>query len=620
MSLSTELKTIQLGFCRAIRTPLSEAIEKMVEAEDWDAIATCRVDPRAYHGPQSYFLDATVASVLRKCVDLPTSFDKTAAAVDSWRQGEVDCFRSNERLSPYLEGITHPSVNADVLRHIGAIREKIYNVLGKAPAMDRLKPRHGPGATFSDKSLASTVADKMNFEPSMTRSALWFLPDWFGTAWGREASVRGLYPVYVRGNRFSVADKDATKHRPIGMEPSVNVFYQLGVFEEIVSALKGVGIDIQNGKAIHIAAACEASITGKSATLDLKNASGSVCYNLVKLLTPPDWFALMDELRSPFTRMDENHCKRLLPSCRKGSHWARLEQFSSMGNGYTFGLETLLFWAIADYACSQVVDDGTMEKTLVYGDDIIVDTRGVEAVTSCLRFFGLTLNLEKSFWEGKFRESCGGDFWNGRNVRPYFQKESPDEPQQLIAAVNQIRRVATDLFGGLSRLTGLWITLQLQLPTRVRRCRGPERLGDIVVHDFETAWGWTSGTKHQLYAYRPVAYRKVALEDYADGTVHACGLYGLDVSKGFVLPRDAVLGYDVRRVPAYGIDWLPATRRSSAKDLPDVPKVIGTTGPSYSEKTTVVKCLPQRVRWDHVHYMMCPSGPDLMVRARLASF
>lgn len=594
--LSAELKAIQLGICRGIRTPLSERIERYVNDGMWDAIARCKVDPKDYNGSQSYFLDATVASVLRKCRDLPTNFDRDASALESWKGGEVDCYKTNERLSPYIEGFTHPDVNTDVLAHIEAIRKKISDVLGRAPAMGHLMPRHGPGATFTDVAERSTIADKMQYEPSMTHSALWFLPDFWGTAWGREASDRGVYPCFVRGNRFTTAPKDAMKNRPIAAEPSINIFYQLGLAQEVRSALKRVGIDLANGQDLHRRIACEASITGDQATLDLKNASDTVAYNLVKLLLPPDWFSLFDELRSPFTRMGDRYSKLLKRQCKKGEHWVKLEKFSSMGNGYTFELETLLFWAISDYACSQAIsDDPPMKQTLVYGDDIIVDTRGVEAVISCLRFFGMTINEEKSFWTGPFRESCGGDFWKGRNVRPYFQKESPDEPHQLIAAVNQIRRVATDLFGGTSRLTGLWLTLQLQLPVQVRRCRGPQRLGDNVIHDLECNWSWTSVTRRSLFAYQPVSHREVKLANYEDGVIHACGLYGLEVSSGVVLPRDSVTGYAVRRVPAYGIHWLPANGRSKRWDLPTLPTPREPTGPRYSISGVVKKSSVRQV-------------------------
>lgn len=587
-TLSTELKSLAANVYAAIGTPLSKRLSEALVAGDWDTIATCKVDPRAYTDPQEYFLDATSASLLRKCKDLPTSFNRKGVALENWKAGEVDCFRTNERLSPYLEGRTHPSFNEDVGRHIAGLREKISNVLGRAPLMEELLPKHGPGATFSDKSVRSTLADKMENQASITSGALWFLLDWVGTAWGREALERDVSPAFVRGNRFTTAPKDATKDRPIAAEPSVNIFYQLALGRLVRQRLKRVGIDIRSGKETHMRLACEASITGLDATLDLKNASDTVAYNLVRLLLPPGWFRLFDELRSPFTRFGPGDARGLLPLCTKQEHWVKLEKFSSMGNGFTFELETLIFWAIADYSSEQSV--GPMRRrTLCFGDDIICDTQSVRAVTAALRFFGFTINSEKSFWEGSFRESCGGDFWNGRPVRPFFQENPLDEPQQLIATCNQIRRLAFDLYGSMGRLSYVWRSLQELLPSRVRRCRGPERLGDIVLHDDERDWSWSSSARTHLFAYRPVKHRKVPLGLYSDGTVHACGLYGLDVSSGFINPRDSVIGHEVRRVQAYGIDWVPnpVVLRHWHVEPPDVsgPR----RGPDYSGVIRVVR-------------------------------
>lgn len=591
--LSLETKDLVRQLYDAIGTPLANRLARALELGDWETIARSKVDPRDYTDAQEYFLDAQAASLLRKCKDLPTpASDRRASAIENWRQGEVDCYKTNERLSPYLEGRTHPEWNGDVARFNDLVREKIASVLGRCPAMEHLVPKHGPGATFSNPFDRSTVADKMQESPSLTPHSIWFLLDWVGTAWGREAVKRGVVPVFVRGNRFSTALKDATKDRPTGAEPSLAVFYQLGLAQPVRRALKSVGIDLDSGQETHKALAREASITGALATLDLKNASDTVAYNLVRLVLPPDWFRLFDELRSPFTRISAREAKAFglrAERTASGKHiWVKLEKFSSMGNGFTFELETLIFWALVR---SAVEADGGGPESLVkvYGDDIICESRHVRAVTAVLRFYGFTLNLEKSFWEGPFRESCGGDFWVGRPVRPVFLKESLDEPQQLIAAANQVRRAAFDLFGGLGRFTSAWHAIHLHLPSGVRRCRGPESLGDIVIHDEEDKWGWTSGRRDRILCYRPVKTKKVSLQVFSKGTVLACGLYGATVGSGFLIPRDSVLGYAIRRVVPYGTSWLPRPRIVTQPAEQAIPVGSVRTGPNYD----VVRRIPR---------------------------
>jgi len=92
----------------------------------------------------------------------------------------------------------------------------------------------------------------------------------------------------------------------------------------------------------------------------------------------------------------------------------RLEKFSSMGNGFTFPLESLIFWALASAASDDIVT--------VYGDDIICAVKDVELIIKVLEACGFAINKGKSFWSGPFRESCGSDYYRGIDVRPVYVK------------------------------------------------------------------------------------------------------------------------------------------------------------------------------------------------------
>jgi hypothetical protein len=52
----------------------------------------------------------------------------------------------------------------------------------------------------------------------------------------------------------------------------------------------------------------------------------------------------------------------------------------------------------------------------VYGDDIIVPVNMVHSVVRSLESFGIKVNAGKSFWNGKFRESCGKEYYSGHDV------------------------------------------------------------------------------------------------------------------------------------------------------------------------------------------------------------
>lgn len=236
-----------------------------------------------------------------------------------------------------------------------------------------------------------------------------------------------------------------------------------------------------------------------------------------------------------------------------------------MGNGYTFELETLIFFAIA---CAVVRKSGGVGlggvDVWVYGDDIIVPTESAGALLSVLKFCGFTANERKTFTIGPFRESCGGDYWDGEAVRPHYLKEDPNEPHKLISLANGIRRLAAQDPTG--RLTGdlrrAWFAVLDLLPKQVRDCRGPEALGDLVIHDAEERWTyrWRSNGIRYIRVYRPARYRKVRWDGFAYCVQMAAALYRVvlsgtsageteERSARFLVPRDGVTGYKVGWVP-----------------------------------------------------------------------
>ncbi len=92
---------------------------------------------------------------------------------------------------------------------------------------------------------------------------------------------------------------------------------------------------------------------------------------------------------------------------------------SSMGNGFTFPLETLVFWALAE-SCREIAAPSSGVRTLTYGDDIIIARDAYPLLLDVFRSVGFTLNVKKSYSDGRFRESCGADYILGSPVRPVY--------------------------------------------------------------------------------------------------------------------------------------------------------------------------------------------------------
>lgn len=552
-ALPRDVERIVLAMCEGLATPVSLGVAIRVKHGCWDDLASMRVDPKHYLTAEAYWADAQVTSFLRKCQDLPTSFDRKAVALKNFWQAERECFRTNQRLLPFLYGKAYAPEDEGVYRFLLRARKIVAAILGPCP--DLMDGRFGPGSTYGDRGQLTTVPDKMSSRPTLTSAAVWFLFPWNGTSWATACKGSARDPEFVPGNRFTTVDKDCTKDRGIAVEPSINLFYQLAYGQVMKERIRRAGIDLLVAPELHKLVACEASIRGHRATIDLSNASDTICLNLVRFLLPSRWFDVLSTLRSPKTLVE--------------GRWVWLEKFSSMGNGFTFELETVIFLAISMAAMESVdIPAYPGRNVFVFGDDIIVPTDAASSVIAALRWLGFTPNENKTFSEGPFRESCGGDFFEGTDVRPYFLKEFPREPQHYIAMANGIRRLAGEnqqyrLRSDLLRRA--WFCVLDALPSHIRRLRGPQGLGDIVIHDDAERWTrrWRNGIRY-LKCYRPARFRTVGWHHWKPDVVLATALYTAgDATAGMrfaplggrtpaldgITPRDAVLGYKEGWVP-----------------------------------------------------------------------
>lgn len=547
-TLPSDVVRVASRLFEGLDTPISLGLYLRVKYREWEQILDVSPDPRNYQtwDHSRYTKDAIAAGFLRKLEDLPTSKEgRILAAKAKWYEGESDCFWTNRRLSPYLhENLeTGNPREQDVRRFISDVRKVIERWIGAAPPT-LIDGRFGPGATYVDKGAFTTVPDKMSSDPALTPGAKYYLLEWRGLAW-RDACVSlQKTPTFVPGNRFATVPKTAKTDRSIAVEPSINVFFQLGLGRVLKERLKkNAHWDLKIAPTLHRLIAESSSVSREFATLDLSNASDTVAYNLVRLLLPRRWLHALEDLRSPKTLID--------------GRWVMLEKFSSMGNGFTFELETLIFAALAVVTSRKAGHKGWLGRDVfVFGDDIIVKDDVAHPLKLVLEFFGFRLNKEKSYSGGTpFRESCGGDYFNGFSTRPYFLKELPNGPQDYISLANGLRAAATQLAPlGASGCIAAWFTALDSIPTRVRDCRGPQDLGDIVIHDDPERWTvrWRAGIRY-LKVFRPWRLRKVAFGNFHPSVVLACATYGTGnigtPVKGVVprtegvTPRDAVLSY-----------------------------------------------------------------------------
>lgn len=345
-----------------------------------------------------FYANVQLSAFFKKSTQFDLGIDTRKAAETLFLKSEDLCRETNTLLRDRSN--CNYSVRATLLFEMS---RKITSILGDAPSFDNMSSAFGPGANVGC-SKSTNTRHKLSAEMSTTVECIAS----FGRIHCNPQTWPGFYePRLSRGSRFTTVPKTAIIDRGINIEPIFNSFVQKSLGSIIRKRLKAAGVDL-NDQTRNQRMAMRGSRTGDLATIDLSMASDLIAYNLVLDLLPIEWFNMLDACRSPEVQMPDGT-------------WIELEKFSSMGNGATFELESLIFYSLL----LVIADRNGVPRTdlSVYGDDIICPVSMFDEVMSSLALLGFIPNMDKSFGTGLFRESCGKDFFGGIEVRPVFLKE-----------------------------------------------------------------------------------------------------------------------------------------------------------------------------------------------------
>lgn len=459
MDLSLKARLMRL--CTDVGSAYSLAVGKLLMVDDWQGILALEVKPSCYTEASAYKADAAIEALFCKNSSIDFGVDRKSVATRKFFEAEHRCYATNVRFSSYNSDY-YPDCDWRVVQFLDRVTKRIARILGRPPIS--IRGKFGPGATYEmqqllgEASKSFTAADKA-YAKGITPDAKYLVghPDvadrYVDPHWPGQCEQR----VTVRGNRLFCVRKNAKTDRTIGISPGVNVYLQLGVAQCFGIPLLRCGIDLSLQQDRHRALAKDAVRLGL-ATLDESMASDLWAREAVRFLLRDSglWYDFLDVLREKFTEVD--------------GKWVRLEKFSAMGNGFTFPLQTVLFYAITREVCGE----GCVVS--VYGDDIICPADKALDVMAALRFFGHKVNEDKSYHAGPFRESCGEDFFNGVPTRPHFLIEWPTTPQDWIKLHNGlVHRSSSRAHLAFAK----WCKRQIPLQYRLG---GPEYLGDAVLH------------------------------------------------------------------------------------------------------------------------------------------
>lgn len=425
------------------------------------------IDANDYLTPDAFFFDYQSTKLFSKSEIFPRVFDTKEEAMKSFIKAEIKCYQMNtDWTTPNA-----PFIGKRAERGVfDSARRKIESILGPCPSLETLDFGFGPGNNVNLHKNTS-VHDKLNADLTYTLNLRPFLPriletcpSWVNSRFSKEVPSR-FGPVAIKaevqlvyGSELGFVPKTSKTDRTICTEPLLNSFVQLGIGKYIRTRLKRAGCDTTDQTRNQMLSRL-GSIRGDLATIDLSSASDLISKAVVWNILPEPWYDLLNTCRSPAYTYDGKYYE--------------LHKFSSMGNGYTFELETLIFLVLARATCAAL--GITTESVNVFGDDIIVPTAAYELLCSTLECCGFSVNHAKSFSAGPFRESCGSDWFLGVAVRPLFLKRRPTNAS-LISWCNHIRRWDPDLFD--PRIRTLYESLRSLVPRAYHRLVGPDGYGD----------------------------------------------------------------------------------------------------------------------------------------------
>lgn len=471
--------------------------------EKLDLLLTWVFDPREYTDPLLFQYDYYAYNLLRKYLpdgELSPSMEQAAMATfmhaeetcarvnrDFFRCGELPAdYPTLDRARKIIERILGPI--ADLFTYIDARlsgntsheatlpkvwsqilenQEEWLEVWQSSVCAPQV-PRFGPGASVNVTGESGTRSsrEKVLF-PTYTKNLERYVPYLLERLNLGEATV-------VKGSVACVVAKNRNTGRTICYEPSLNMLIQLMVGSYLKLQLRMlVGIDLRDQTRNQTMARVGSRFNG-DATLDLTSASDLNAYVLVYRLFPSDWFEFLDQIRSQ--------------RCFVDGEWIEFQKFSTMGNGFTFELETIIFYALTKASCETVMPSIGRDRISAYGDDLIFPRECYEAVVSTLAHVGHSPNIRKSYSSGPFRESCGGDFFNGHFCTPYYLKELANE-RDAINLYNGLYRLSRQVYPG-GRLCPRFVRALTYLQNRILESVPGISFGPVETQYLNDVLGW----------------------------------------------------------------------------------------------------------------------------------
>lgn len=401
---------------------------------------------------QAYYRESILKNFDKKFIPEDSTLDTAA--------GAISLFRSvNDRMRDINMNYATLSEQWKSNSTLRRARNFCAEILGSSPngLLEEvfLRAKHSNGTSLGVKYMDTSLEAKCTWPLSGSKACvrLWeHYRNWDYELYTSMCNLNETSPyrgevVTADGSRAATVPKSSKIDRFISVEPTLNMFFQQGALGYLNERLARFGLTVTKDQEVHRSAAWEGSVTGRLATIDFSSMSDSLSLSVCHFMLPKEWYSLLFTLRSHRTTLP-------------GGDVVQLEMMSTMGNATTFPLETLILYCIAESAVATTQGKPVLTRLIktcrVYGDDCIISTDAAGHFVEVCNMVGFQVNHEKTFMSGPFRESCGGDFYRGRDVRPFYLKSLPSPQKKLeveaylYTTINGVIRMYIKYFGAVA--------------------------------------------------------------------------------------------------------------------------------------------------------------------------
>ncbi|DAD51008.1 TPA_asm: RNA-directed RNA polymerase, partial [ssRNA phage SRR6960549_7] len=404
--------------------------------------------PAFLQGMLSQIFDRTTGRILHETPEFPSIIEGIRQIAYSFKKLEIDCtlqrVRSSLRNFVQTEHeLSGAHISGKDVKYFIDVSHALWGSIPDIQNISDIIPKHGPGGTSDG--FSGNQKYRWKFWHERLEPYFPFIETAYTLGCYNSEEFKDVTLVSQEQEepvKVTTVPKTQKGPRIIALEPCCMQYAQQAVrsylYDKIEQNYYSAGHVNFTDQSINRILAMKSSLTGDLASLDLSDASDRVIGSLAVGM-----FKNQPVLQGMVLACRSTHAK--LPD---GKVIGPLVKFASMGSALCFPVESMYFYTLCVAALLKCHNLPVTSRNVynvsrdvyIYGDDIFVPSRWATTVVDHLQKYYCKVNMTKSFWNGKFRESCGMDAYAGEEVTPtYIKHLHPDNRRQAERLISWVK-------------------------------------------------------------------------------------------------------------------------------------------------------------------------------------